>query len=239
MKINYCFSGKGDETVLFLHGWGANLYSFFFYAEQLKHNYKTLCVDFPGFGESEKLAYPLTVFDYAMEIFRLLKILNIKKISIVCHSFGARVAVLLASKFDLKINKLIIIGGAGLRPKFNLCNKLKVLTYKLAKCINKFKLCNFNLEKFGSSDYKHLNNIEKQTFVNVINFNERKYLSLILTKTLLMWGEKDDATPTYMAHIFNKCVANSKLKVFKGLGHFCFLENKSAVLFEINYFLEN
>ena len=47
MKINYKKYGNKDETVLFLHGWGANLNSFFFYAEQLKSSYKTLCVDFP------------------------------------------------------------------------------------------------------------------------------------------------------------------------------------------------
>lgn len=239
MKINYCLGGKGEETVLFLHGWGANLNSFFFYAEQLKSSYKTLLIDFCGFGESEKLAYPLTVFDYAMEVFRLIKTLGVGELTIVCHSFGARVAVLLASKFDLKINKLIIIGGAGIKPRFNLVNKCKVLTYKLFKYLNQFKCFNLNLKRFGSFDYKNLNNIEKQTFVNVVNFDEKKYLKFVFAKTLLLWGKKDCSTPIYMAKTFNRLIKNSKLVVFNGLGHFCFLENKQAVLFEINCFLEN
>ena len=55
MKINYKLIGEGKETVLFLHGWGANLNSFLFCENALKNNYKLLLVDFPGFGESEKL----------------------------------------------------------------------------------------------------------------------------------------------------------------------------------------
>lgn len=31
MKLNYKLYGNGKETVLFLHGWGANLNSFNFF----------------------------------------------------------------------------------------------------------------------------------------------------------------------------------------------------------------
>ena len=237
MKINYCLKGNGEETVLFLHGWGADLNSFFFYAENLKGFYKTLSVDFCGFGKSEKPNYPLTVYNYALEVYRLLKTLNILNLTVVCHSFGARVAVLLATKFSLKINNLIIIGGAGIKPRFNFFNKLKICKYKLLKFLNKTKLFNFNLNKFGSADYKNLNTIQKQTFINVVNFNEKKYLKQIKCNTLLLWGKNDCETPIYMAKTFNKQIKNSKLKVFKDLGHFCFLENKQLVLFEIKNFL--
>lgn len=238
MKINYCFKGNGEETVLFLHGWGANLNSFFFYAENLKQHFKTLQIDFCGFGESESLTYPLTVFDYACEVYRLIKTLKLGRITIVCHSFGARVAILLSTIFNMDVTNLIIIGGAGIKPRFNIFNKIKIYKYKFLKLLNKCKLFNFNLNNFGSSDYKALNAVQKQTFVNVVNFNEKKYLKNIKANTLLLWGEKDDSTPVYMAKIFNKKIKNSKLKVFKGLGHFCFLENKILTLFEIKSFLD-
>lgn len=237
MKINYCLKGDGEETVLFLHGWGADLNSFFFYAENLKSFYKTLNIDFCGFGKSEKPNYPLSVYDYALEVYRLLKTLNVFKLTIVCHSFGARVAILLATKFNLQINNLIIIGGAGIKPRFNLFNKFKIYKYKLLKFLNKTKFFNFNLNNFGSVDYKNLNAIQKQTFINVVNFNEKQYLKQIACSTLLLWGKNDCATPFYMAKIFNSLIKNSKLKVFNGLGHFCFLENKQLVLFEIKNFL--
>ena len=237
MKINYCLKGNGKETVLFLHGWGANLNSFFFYSENLKNNYKVLTLDFCGFGDSEKLAYPLTVFDYALDISRLLSNLNINSLTIVCHSFGARVAILLATKFNIKVNNLISIGGAGVKPKFNIVNKIKIYKYKLLKMLNKTKIFKFDLKNFGSSDYVKLNEIEKQTFINVVNFNETKYLKFIDSKTLLLWGKNDKSTPIYMAKIFKKHILNSELKVLFNLGHFCFLENRHLVLIEIKNFL--
>ena len=146
MKINYKLIGEGKETVLFLHGWGANLNSFLFCENALKNNYKLLLVDFPGFGESEKLNNVFSVFDYALEIFKLLTKLEINNVNIVCHSFGGRVAILLSTIFNLKVNKLVLIDAAGIKPRFNLKTKLKIFNYKLKKFLNKFKFINFNLK---------------------------------------------------------------------------------------------
>lgn len=237
MKINYKLIGKGKETVLFLHGWGANLNSFLFCQNALINNYKLLYVDFTGFGKSEKLKYPFNVFDYTLEIIKLLQKLNIKNINIVCHSFGGRVAMLLSTVFNLQVNKLVLIDVAGIKPKFNLITKLKVFTFKLKKFLNKTKLAKFNLNKCGSADYKVLNNIEKQTFKNVVNFNETKYLKFIKSKTLIVWGKNDKSTPIYMAKKLHKKIKDSKLIIVKNSGHFCFLEYPNLVTSEIENFL--
>lgn len=237
MKINYKKYGNKDETVLFLHGWGANLNSFNFFCQNLKSDYCCVLVDFPGFGESEKLTAELSVFDYACEIHKLIKQLNLNKIIIVCHSFGARVAILLSTVFYCDISKLIIIDGAGIKPKFNLITSFKVLKYKLCKFLNKTKLFKLNLSAFGSLDYKKLNLTERKTFINVVNFNEVKYLKKIKIKTLILWGEQDKETKLYMAKIFKKKIKNSTLKVFSGCGHFCFLDKPNLVLYEIKAFL--
>ena len=237
MKLNYNLIGEGKETVLFLHGWGANLNSFFMFKNL--QNYKLLFVDFPGFGNSEKLKYSFNVFDYALEIFKLLKKLNILEVNIVCHSFGGRVAILLETIFNLKVNKIVFIASAGLKPRFNLKVKLKIISYKLKKLMVKLKLAKFNLNGCGSSDYVNLNSVEKVTFNKVINFNEKKYLNKIKCPTLLIWGSDDKSTPVYMAKIFNKKIKNSKLIILKNCNHFCFIQNKSVVIFEVENFLNS
>ena len=237
MKINYKLIGEGKETVLFLHGWGANLNSFLFCENALKNNYKLLLVDFPGFGESEKLNNVFSVFDYALEIFKLLTKLEINNVNIVCHSFGGRVAMLLSTIFNLKVNKLVLIDAAGIKPRFNLKTKLKIFKKKKKKFLNKFKFINFNLNSYGSEDYKKLSAIEKQTFIKVVNFNEVKYCKQIASKTLIIWGRSDCSTPIYMAKKFKKSIANSKLIIIKNAGHFCFLEYPSVVVEELESFL--
>ena len=237
MKINYKKYGNKEETVLFLHGWGANLNSFNFFYENLKNDYGCVSVDFPGFGKSEKLGTDFTVFDYACEIYKLIIKLNLNNVIIVSHSFGTRIAILLATVFCCDIKKLIIIDGAGIKPKFNLITRLKVLWYKFCKFLNKIKLFNISLNNFGSSDYKQLNKIERKTFNAVVNFNEIKYLNKINIKTLIVWGERDSETKLYMAKIFNRKIKYSSLKIIKGCGHFCFLEKPNLVLYEIKNFL--
>lgn len=238
MKINYKISDiKKDETVLFLHGWGANLNSFNFFYDQLSKYCCCLSIDFVGFGGSEKLKYPLTVFDYACYVYRFLSIKKIKRVTIICHSFGARIAILLATIFDLSVVNLVVIGGAGVKPRFNILNFLKIYSYKLCKVLNKTKMFHFNLLKFGSVDYVNLNDVEKQTFIKVVGFNELKYLKQIKCKTLLVWGNQDKSTPLYMGKIFNRKIKNSTLKIMEKCGHFCFLEQPKVVLLEILQFL--
>ena len=157
MKINYKLIGEGKETVLFLHGWGANLNSFLFCENALKNNYKLLLVDFPGFGESEKLNNVFSVFDYALEIFKLLTKLEINNVNIVCHSFGGRVAMLLSTIFNLKVNKLVLIDAAGIKPRFNLKTKLKIFNYKLKK----FLKMDFYISFAGPITFKNSKNAEE------------------------------------------------------------------------------
>ena len=238
MKLNYKLYGNGKETVLFLHGWGANLNSFNFFCNELSDKFKILQVDHCGHGKSDKLVYPFFLFDYTVEIFKLLKLLNIGQVCVVCHSFGARVAIMLTKYFNIKIEKLIVIGGAGVKPKFNIFNQFKIYIYKLKKWLNKIKLSNFNLNKYGSADYKNLNAVEKQTFVNVVNYNQTKHLKFVYAKTLLIWGNKDKSTPLYMGKIMHKKIKNSTLKVILGGNHFCFLNNKEIVqVYMLNFMI--
>ena len=55
------------------------------------------------------------------------------------------------------------------------------------------------------------------------------YLKNIKTNTLLIWGDKDDATPIKDAYIMNKFIKNSELIVLKEATHFSYLEQPNLV----------
>jgi pimeloyl-ACP methyl ester carboxylesterase len=217
-------NGK-QKTVLFLHGWGGSTSSFFYIQKQLS-NYKTINLDFYGFGKSSELAYPYDTYLYALSIYELLLKLNETTVTIVSHSFGGRIAILLSSIFNIKVEKLILISSAGIKPRRFLGYYLKVYLYKFCKFLVNKKIVSKKLLKlFGSSDYKQLNNIMKATLIKVVNQNLRQYLKLINSPTLIVWGLKDKITPYYMAKILHKQIKNSTLLVYKKSGHFCYLEN--------------
>ncbi len=207
---------------MFLHGYLSCKESFSYQIDFFSKRYRVIAPDLTGFGENVPLNSPYSLDDYVKDVLNLLDELKIEKYHILAHSFGARIAIKLAT-FDKRIDKIIITGGAGLKPKRSIKYYVKVYTYKLLKKIFKDK----DFSSFGSDDYKSLNQIEKLSFKKIINEHLDEYLPLINNKTLLIYGKKDSETPVYMAKKFKKGIKNSKLVLLDG-NHFCFVSNYDA-----------
>lgn len=227
--VNYIVKGDGEEVMLYLHGWGGSVDSFLHLNTSL--NYKNIFVDFPPFGKSEEPKQAYTLFDYAEIVLNILQKEKVKKLNIICHSFGARVAILLISLYNQNVDKLIITSGAGIKPKNKVKKIFRKIKYKIMKKINK----NFVP---GSNDYKNLSPVMKKTFSNIINFDLSNLAKEINCKTLLIYGNKDKETPLYMAKKLNKLIKNSKLIIYKNCGHFAYLENNIEFLIDIKTFLK-
>lgn len=222
--MNYLYKKNKLKTILFLHGWGGSIESFRSIADFLyDYGYSILLVDFLGFGQSEEPPKNFTIYDYAKSVKNLLKDLQIDDFYIVAHSFGGRVTSIINQ--DFKIDKMVLTGSAGLKTRFSLINKFKILKYKLAKFLVKIKIVDKNiLKKYGSLDYKNLSDDMKQVFVNVVNEDLKKYIKNIKSNTLLYWGDKDTETPLYMGKRFKKFIKNSRLYIVNG-SHFAYIEN--------------
>ncbi len=224
--LNYKIIGKGQKTVLFLHGYGGSIDSFLPVAQTLAKTHKLILVDMYGFG---KTAYPnrvMDTYDYALSIYLLLQQLNINEVSIVSHSFGGRLALVLSSMFNLNISKMVLVGCAGLKPHRGISYYYKVLKYKLYKKFEKFKLVKpKTLNKFGSEEYRKLNALQKRSYVKIVNQNLFYLLKYIKTNTLLVWGTNDKSTPIYMAKTLKKHIKNSGIVLYQNSSHFCYLEN--------------
>ena len=228
ISVRYLVVGDGDVPILFLHGWGGSVKSFSFICKYLKFNYKAIFIDFPPFGESEMPFCPLTIYDYANIVIKVLNKEMVNKPVVVGHSFGGRVAILLG---EYKIpSKIVLLGSAGLKPKRHFSYYLKVLSYKF------FKL--FGLYIFrGSKDYKDLTPIMKQTFKNIVNTYLDSSVKKIKVKTLIFWGKKDKETPLYMAKRLNKYITNSELVIIKDAGHFSYVDDFNTFIHTLNYFI--
>jgi pimeloyl-ACP methyl ester carboxylesterase len=77
----------------------------------------------------------------------------------------------------------------------------------------------------GSADYRNSTPIMKQAMVMAINEDLTDCLSKIPYETLLIWGEKDTATPLSDGEKMNSLIKNSGLSVIKNTGHYCFIED--------------
>lgn len=236
IDITYRYSRGSDATILLLHGWGGNLNSFRSLENYLKsENFSVICIDFPGFGGSEMPVETWTIFDYYKVVSELLKVENIKSVSIVAHSFGGRVALLLASHEPEKVEKLVLVDSAGLVPKFSLTKSIKILNYKICKRLKKIGIIKRDLINYGSDDYKAMPNRLKPVFNRIINTDLSYTLNGIKCPTIIIWGKDDRETPMYMAKKFNKYIKDSAIIKLDG-GHFCYLQNaKQFQLIVLNF----
>ena len=227
-KIEYDKTGTGNTPVLLLHGWGGDKTSLGCFASVLdnkKFTFYSLTL------KSEYNSKSLSLLDYFHIVKSFIEKNKLYDCIVISHSFGSRIAFMLAKNNKL-VSKLIVIAGAGIKPKFNLLTYLKIKRYKHLKAKNKLKNKNY-----GSDDYQALSSIGKQTLINVLNFDVEKYTYYIKIPTLLIYGSKDKSTPLYMAKKLNRNIKNSKLVVLKGCSHFCYLDNFDECLKNVEEFL--
>ena len=223
--------------VLFLHGWGGSIDSFMFCTKALNDT-PCILIDFPPFGQSSEPLEPWTVKDYTELVINICNQLNIKKVNIVAHSFGGRVAIELASKTNM-VKNMLLTGSAGLKKKsFKVIIKERI--YKLQKFLSKLNLYSKNkLLCRGSDDYKNLSEVMKKTFVNIVNYDQTKLLAKINVPTLLVWGKLDKQTPFYFTKIFKKHIKDCEVVSFDGLGHFAYLQKPNTFIQIIKKFFKD
>lgn len=187
-------------------------------------------LDFYGFGQSE-IKSPLTLRDYANGVEEIIKHYDMKEVVLVGHSFGGRVAILLASYLQ-NIKGLVLVDSAGLKPAFSFKKWIRKLDYKIRRF---FKM---DVSKCGSEDYKKLDSVMKATFKNVVNLYLDNLLPKIQCDSLIIWGRKDKDTPLYMAKRLKKGIKNSGLIILEG-GHYSYLDSYGEFLAILDSYFYN
>ena len=209
------FDNSKKDTILFLHGWGSNKNAFISTINLLKHSYNILTLTMPT-TQNTNLTWNL--FDYKNLVVNLLSTHNIKQVSIVCHSFGFRVASVL-NRF-VKIKKIVITGGAGPK-KFSIFKKI---SHENNKVLLKNAKFSYIYKKIASKDYLSLSPINKETFKNIVNLNTKNLIKFNCP-VLLFWGKQDHETPLWIA---KKIKTNNNAELITtNAGHFAYLDNNS------------
>jgi len=247
ININYSVNGQGEDTLLLLHGWDSNITLFKNIIEHFSKTKKIYALDMPGFGESQEQDEPWDVDKYVDFVIKFIKKMGITTFSALGHSFGGRVIIKMVNKKDLPFNieKIVLVDSAGILPKKTKKKSLKTTTYKVCKKIVSNKIVSKimpnaleNLKKhFGSEDYKNATPILRQTLVKVVNEDLESLLPNIKQPTLLIWGDKDTATPLEDAKTMEKLIPDAGLVIIKGAGHYSFLEQPYFVNKVLDSFL--
>jgi pimeloyl-ACP methyl ester carboxylesterase len=118
IKVAYVDEGKGDQTLIFIHGLGSYLPAWKKNMEVLKADYRCIALDLPGYPKSSKGDYAYNMTFFADVILEIIAELKLKNPVLVGHSMGGQVAITAALKSPDVLEKLILIDPAGIE-RFN------------------------------------------------------------------------------------------------------------------------
>lgn len=223
-NIHYIQQGKGKWNVVCLHGWGQNIEMMQMITDHLKDKFTVTVLDFPGFGNSQEPKESWSVDDYTDNFSAFLDALEIQNPILIAHSFGCRVAIHYATKKP--VHKMVLTGAAGIKPKHGLDWYFRTYSYKAMKKILTLpglKKYEDDVKKyFGSSDYKNSQGVMRDTFVKVVNDDVTSLLEKVSMPVLLVFGEKDEATPLWMGKMMEEKMPNAGLAVFENDDHYAY-----------------
>lgn len=233
-NICYKITGEGDETVVILQGWGTHLGVYDSVANVINSKYKVIQFDLPGFGGSDEPKEAWNVDAYADFFCDFMKALGITKATLIGHSYGGRMIIKLATRDSIpfEISNIVLIDSAGVMPKRSFKQKFKTKKYKFLKKLFGLKFVYALFPEIiddwrsrqGSADYRNATPIMRNCLVMAVNEDLTHLLPKIKQDVLLVWGDKDTATPISDARLMDELIPSSGLAVIQGTGHYSFLE---------------
>ena len=237
VKLNYVDYGTDEKgTILLLHGWGQNIEMMKPLGDAYSNEYRILIIDLPGFGDSTEPDYAWDVPDYVEMVKIFLDELKIENVTIMGHSYGGKIGLLYASKYNLE--KLVLFGSPFKKEVQKLSLKTRVLK-KLQKVPGLNKLEGFAKRHIGSTDYRNASPLMREILVNTVNLDITEEVKKIKCSTLIVWGTLDEAVPVERAYELEKLIKDAGVVVYEGCSHYAYLERLQQTINVVRIFLES
>ncbi len=264
LELSYTSLGHG-ATILFLHGFGESKHTWRYLERDLARNYRLYSLDLKGFGDSPKTKDGLySIYDQALLVENFIKKHRLKNVTIVGHSLGGGVAMvlaLMAKKHSLSIRRLVlintmaynqqlpsmlrllntpVIGPLGLRVMSGHWHALEAYKYAFS---DDTKIPNEGVEQSAKmienpdAKYAYIKTVAQLVPDDIEEITTR--YKKITIPTLIIWGEDDISIGVYNAYRLHYILPNSRLKVFSKIGHMPHEEAPQKVIQEIRKFMKS
>ena len=255
--------GRGRPIIL-LHGYGTTLYTWRKLVSALAAKRELWLIDLKGHGGS---ACPLDgkyeLQDQADLIHRLIVENDLRQLTLIGHSLGGGIALLVAIKLQAdgenRLSSLVLIDSAAFPQKLPLF--IRIATWPLLgpmvlACVPPKLLAKLVLrsaffdrrkierqaidayaENLRSPEHRRaLIETAKRVIPNNFKYVLQNY-SNITVPTLLIWGQQDRIVPPMVGVRLNTVLANSHYMVVENCGHIPQEERPEAILEPIAKFL--
>lgn len=269
LEISYIHEGKGEITLLFLHGLSSNADAWSKNIETLKNKYTCIAMDLPGYGKSSIPEVDYTPSYFASIAHKFIEQLKLNNVVLVGHSMGGQASIKLATTYPKDIKKLVLIAPAGLETfKAEHANFMKIsYTADVVKntpdtqieanyALNFYKLPED--AKKMIADRKQIKNASNfdahceaiiKSIAGMLNEPVFEQLKAIEHSTLVIFGKEDKLIPNRyfnptlttenVGNIAKEQIKNVHLEFINEAGHFVQFEKPSEVNLLVEGFVEN
>lgn len=253
-KLHLETSGPEDaEPILLLHGWGSNAALMQPIARALAGTYRVYNLDLPGHGQSPLPPEPIGVPEQARLAYDVIAHVIGQPATIIGHSNGGRVSLFMASDPEMAplVRRMILISPSGITPKRSWKYYVRRTVARMLKA--PFEILPEPLREFcldwlrhslvwkllGSSDYRQLEGVMRETFVRTVNHYLDDRITQIKVPTLLFWGNRDEAISRHQMDLLASRLADAGLVVLPGAGHYGYLDAPGPFIDATRHFLEH
>ncbi len=232
VSLHYRDSGEEElRPVIIMHGWGCNVDTVASIENLFKGKMRVINVDLPGHGKSSEPPSVWGIEDFTSLMEKFISRLELKRPSLIGHSFGGRISILLSSRGE--VDKVVLVDSAGIKPKRSLSYYWKVYSFKAMKHMvmllfgkkNGAEIVEKLRGKKGSADYRNSSPRMRAIMSRCVNEDLKYAMPSIKAPVLLVWGEDDTATPLSDAKTMKSLIPDAGLVSFPGCGHYSFLDN--------------
>ena len=228
LNINYEYTdNKSKTSLVFLHGWGQNIEMMKPIADPFKKDYNVLIIDFPGHGKSEEPKEVWKLEDFTDMVHELIQELKIKKPTLIGHSFGGKISIIYASKYE--VSNLVLLSAPYKASALKKSLKVRVLK-RLAKVPGLKSMANTFKKRMGSTDYKNATPIMRDILVGQVNTDTSENLKKITVPTIIIWGTNDVTVGIENAYEMEKLLKDGAVIPYEGMDHFAYLQDKQRTI---------
>ncbi|RKH34244.1 alpha/beta fold hydrolase [Corallococcus sp. CA031C] len=250
------------STVVWLHGRGQSATHWFPYLTALARHHRVLALDLPGFGQSTAPELRVRSAEDAVRFFtdpveEALGMLESGPVAVVGHSLGGLVALELALRGSVKVERLVLVDAMGLGPEMTRASRLffRAGPERLARNLGPWAMARMLPppptplgERLGALGYELLEvrggrPEAAQAFNALVPltgpvFHRLERLGEVKQPVLLVWGEREETLPIALADEAARRMPQARvLRV--DCGHSPHLERPDRVLPELKAFLDN
>ena len=245
VRLHVTDAGNGQIIVL-IPGWPLSdeMYEYQ-YTDLINHNFRVIGITLRGFGKSDK---PFGAYDYdihALDIKRILDLLDVKEATLCGFSMGGAIAATYVSLFGtMRISKLVLAGAATPSwtqredfpyniPKSDVDDLISLNNNDRPKLLSNFAKifsATENTLNDGIGNWLTAINLSASSYATgkclmaLRDTDLRNVLKTIEIPTLIMHGKKDKICSFDLAEQTKKLIPNAQLIAFEKSGHSLFLE---------------